>query len=209
MTDPIRVVQYGLGPIGLASVAVLLKKQATGHVQLAGAIDIDPDKAGRDVAELLHRDEPSGIVVSADAAQVLDDVKPDVVVHTTTSFLGRMHEQLVQCAEAGAHVVSSTEELAYPYERHPEVSAELDRVAQANGVVILGTGVLIGLFYLTRQGCFGLMVLLLANGALLAVSLVGARLEKRVRSIPVGNEELAAEYEHVCHSWVKKPLPDF
>ncbi len=141
MADPIRVVQYGLGPIGLASVAVLLKKQATGQVQLTGAIDIDPDKAGRDVAELLHRDEPSGIVVSADAEQVLRETKPDVVAHTTSSFLDRMHDQLVLCAEAGAHVVSSTEELAYPYDRHPEISAELDRVAQTNGVVILGTGV--------------------------------------------------------------------
>lgn len=141
MANPIRVVQYGLGPIGLASVAVLLDKQATGLLHLVGAIDIDPDKAGRDVADLLGRTEATGVIVSADAAQVLAETKPDVVVHTTSSFLDRMYDQLVLCAEAGAHVVSSTEELAYPYERNPEISAELDRVAQANGVVLLGTGV--------------------------------------------------------------------
>ena len=141
MAEPIRVVQYGLGPIGLASVGVLLEKQATGLAELVGAIDIDPDKAGRDLAALLGRSEPTGIIVSADAAQTLDQIRPDVVVHTTSSFLERMYDQLVLCAEAGAHVVSSTEELAFPYDRHPTLSATLDEVAKANSVVILGTGV--------------------------------------------------------------------
>lgn len=141
MSTPIRVVQYGLGPIGLASVAVILDKQATGCLQLVGAIDIDPDKAGRDVSVLLGRAEPTGVVVSADARRLLDETKPDVVVHTTSSFLDRVHDQFVLCAEAGAHVVSSTEEVAYPFDRHPALSAELDRVAKANGVALLGTGV--------------------------------------------------------------------
>ena len=141
MPDPIRVVQYGLGPIGLASVDVILEKQATGGLQLVGAIDIDPDKAGRDVSALLNRAEPTGIVVSAYARRLLAETKPDVIVHTSSSFLDRVEDQFVWCAEAGAHVVSSTEELAYPFDRHPELSAELDRVAKAHGVVLLGTGV--------------------------------------------------------------------
>ena len=141
MPDPIRVVQYGLGPIGLASVAVILDKQATGHLQLVGAIDIDPDKAGRDLSVLLNRAEETGIVVAADARSLLAETRPDVVVHTTSSFLDRVQDQFVRCAEAGAHVVSSTEELAYPFDRHPALSAELDRVAKAHGVALLGTGV--------------------------------------------------------------------
>jgi 4-hydroxy-tetrahydrodipicolinate reductase len=52
-----------------------------------------------------------------------------------------MHAQLLQCAAAGAHVVSSTEELSYPYDRHPAIARELDTAAKAHGVVILGTGV--------------------------------------------------------------------
>src|SRR5690606_34159228 len=83
----------------------------------------------------------TGVVVSADAARVFDEAKPDVVLHTTSSFLDRMHDQLLACARAGVHVVSSTEELAYPYDRHPDLAAELDRVAKAGGVVLLGTGV--------------------------------------------------------------------
>ncbi len=52
-----------------------------------------------------------------------------------------MYDQLILCASHGAHVVSSTEELSYPYERHPEISKELDQVARENGVTLLGTGV--------------------------------------------------------------------
>jgi hypothetical protein len=72
---------------------------------------------------------------------VLAAQSPDVVLHTTTSFLDGVVDQLVQCARAGAHVVSSTEELSFPYERAPKASERLDRVAQAEGVVLVGTGV--------------------------------------------------------------------
>lgn len=140
-TSPLRIVQYGLGPIGLGSLKEVLRKQDAGFVQLVGAIDIDPDKVGRDVAALIDADADTGILVSDDADAVLRDAKPDVVLHTTSSFLDSMHDQLVGCARAGVHVISSTEELSFPYDRHPELSQELDRVAKENHVVLLGTGV--------------------------------------------------------------------
>lgn len=141
MKTPIRVVQYGLGPIGLACARTVLSKQATGLIELVGAIDIAPEKAGRDLSELLDLDAPTGVVVSPDAEHVLREAAPDVVLHTTTSFLDRMHEQLAQCARAGVHVVSSTEELSFPFDRHPALAEELDRLARAHGAVLLGTGV--------------------------------------------------------------------
>lgn len=139
MKSTYRVVQFGLGPIGLECVRTLLGK--TNGIELVGAIDIDPDKAGKDLAELLGLSESTGVVVSADAASCLSETKPDVVLHTTSSFLASMYDQLLLCARAGAHVVSSTEELAFPYRRHPAISAELDRVARENNVTLLGTGV--------------------------------------------------------------------
>lgn len=141
MHKPIRVVQYGVGPIGLESLRTVLAKQPTGLIELVGAIDIDPEKTGRDVAELLGRDAPTGITIQPDADAVLRETRPEVVLHTTTSFLDRMHTQLLQCARAGVHVVSSTEELSFPYDRHPDLAAEIDAEAKAHGVVIIGTGV--------------------------------------------------------------------
>ncbi len=137
---PFRVVQYGLGPIGQATARTVLAK--TDALTLVGAVDIDPEKAGRDVADVIGDGVSStGLHVSDDADKVLATQDPDVVLHTTTSFLDGVTDQLVQCARAGAHVVSSTEELSFPYERAPEASERLDRVAREEGVVIVGTGV--------------------------------------------------------------------
>ena len=139
MPRTFNVVQYGIGPIGQSCLRTILSKKD--HINLVGVIDIDPAKAGKDVAEILGLDTPTGVLVSPDADKVLTTTKPDVVVHTTSSFLARMYDQLILCARHGASVISSTEELAYPYQRHPEIAAELDRVARENGVTILGTGV--------------------------------------------------------------------
>lgn len=143
MNSPLRVVQYGLGPIGQAVARTVLdKQQTTGAFRLVGAVDIDPEKVGRDVAELLDADRASTeVTVSDDPDAVLTETQPDVVIHTTTSFLDDVHDQLVWCLEAGAHVVSSTEELAFPYERHPERAAALDQAARDAGVSLVGTGV--------------------------------------------------------------------
>jgi 4-hydroxy-tetrahydrodipicolinate reductase len=105
-------------------------------------VDIAPKKAGRDVAEVIEGDRPAtGIQISDDADQALADQAPDVVLHTTTSFLDGVADQLIRCARAGAHVVSSTEELSFPYRRSPEVAERLDRVARQEGVAFVGTGV--------------------------------------------------------------------
>jgi 4-hydroxy-tetrahydrodipicolinate reductase len=141
-SQPLRVVQYGLGPIGQAVAATVLDKQDAGAMALVGAVDVDPDKTGRDVADLLDRDrKPTGVTVTDDADGVLADADPDVVLHTTTSFLGGVEDQLLQCAQAGVHVVSSTEELSFPYDRHPALAERLDAAAREAGVVIAGTGV--------------------------------------------------------------------
>ncbi len=141
MSKPIRVVQYGVGPIGQECIRTILSKEGTGLLKLVGAIDIDPEKDGKDVSAIVGREAPTGVIVSSDAEAVLRDGQVDVVLHATSSFLDRVQHQLVQCVRHGVHVISSTEELAYPYDRHPELSVELAGLATDHGVVIVGTGV--------------------------------------------------------------------
>ena len=133
------VVQYGLGPIGQSCLRTILGKHPS--LKLVGAVDIDPDKVGRDVAEIVGAEQPTGVIVSSDAQSVLESTQPDVVVHTTSSFLEKMYDQLILCARAGVNVVSSTEELSFPYNRHPEIARRIDDAARENGVTVLGTGV--------------------------------------------------------------------
>lgn len=138
MQKKIRVIQYGIGPIG-ASIVRLLKQKPS--IEIVGAIDTDPKKAGQDLGAVVGgADAPWGILVSSDAASVL--AKPgDVVVHSTFSYLKNVMDQLLGCIAAGLCVVSTCEELAYPFRKHPELSKKLDSAAQEEGVAVVGTGV--------------------------------------------------------------------
>ena len=138
MKKKIRVLQYGVGPIG-ASIARLMRQKAA--LEIVGAIDKDPAKAGRDLGEVADAtDAPWGVTVAADSAQLL--AKPvDVVIHSTSSYLPSVMEQLLECLGAGCCVVSTCEELAYPYRKHPDLSAQLDAAAKEEGVALVGTGV--------------------------------------------------------------------
>jgi hypothetical protein len=138
----IRVAQFGVGPIGASIVRLMRQKHA---LEIVGAIDKDPAKIGRDLGEVAGaKDAPWGIAVSATASGIL--AKPvDAVVHTTSSYLANVMDELLECLSAGACIVSTCEELAYPFRKHPELSARLDAAAKEEGVALVGTGVNPGL----------------------------------------------------------------
>lgn len=134
---PLRVLQFGLGPIGQACARLAHSRP---DLELVGALDLDPDRVGRDVGEVLGLGA-IGAPVRDDAAAALAELKPDVVLHTTISFLDRIEDQLLTCIEAGAHVVSSSEELFWPFARNEAFSRRIDEAARQRGVAVVGTGV--------------------------------------------------------------------
>jgi hypothetical protein len=138
MSSVVRVVSFGLGPIGLAAARLALEKTS---LQLVGAIDIDPAKAGKDLGELLELDRATGVKVEADAEAALTRLQPDVLLHCTSSFIPAVKDQLLLAARCGVDVVSSTEELLLPDFQNPAIAKEIDDAAKAAGVSILGTGV--------------------------------------------------------------------
>jgi 4-hydroxy-tetrahydrodipicolinate reductase len=108
---------------------------------MVGAIDVDPAKVGRDLGEFLGSDTPLGVPVAATPGDVLGAQAVDVVLQATGSHIPDVVDQLKELAEAGCNVVSTCEELAYPWLRHPELAREIDGKARECGVTILGTGV--------------------------------------------------------------------
>jgi hypothetical protein len=137
MSKAIRVIQYGIGPIGAAIVRLMLEKPG---LEIVGAIDVDPAKAGKDLGEVAGAGRKLGVIVSPVSAPVLA-AGGDVVVHTTSSYLVDVQEQLLECLDAGLNIVSTCEELAYPFRKHPELSRLLDRRAREHKAALLGTGV--------------------------------------------------------------------
>jgi 4-hydroxy-tetrahydrodipicolinate reductase len=134
----IRAIQYGIGPIG-ASIAKLLREKAS--VEIVGAIDNDPAKVGRDLGEVVGAsDAPWGVKVSDNAEEVLSQAA-DIVMHTTSSSLEEVADQLIECLKAGSCVVSTCEELSYPYRTHRELAEKIDQEAKDWGVALVGTGI--------------------------------------------------------------------
>ena len=134
----IRIAHMGLGPIGLATYRVLRTRPWAGII---GAVDIDPRLQGLDIGELSH-DGASGVhIVSA-----FDEIGPagsaDVVIHCAGSHLDKgATDQILSALAWGASVVSTCEELSYPWYHHPVAARAIDDAARASGLTVLATGV--------------------------------------------------------------------
>ncbi len=138
MSKEIRAIQYGLGPIGSAVARHVVERSG---LDLVGGVDIDPAKVGKDVGLVIGLDRPSGFAVSSSLSDVLADTQADVVLHTTSSYFDLFKEQIIEILEAGLDVVSTAEELSFPWLDHAQDAAEIDAVARRVGKTVLGTGV--------------------------------------------------------------------
>jgi 4-hydroxy-tetrahydrodipicolinate reductase len=137
-TKKIRVIHYGLGPIGLATAKLVLTKSG---MEIVGAVDIDKAMVGKDLGEILGTKEPLGVHVTDNAERLLAKVQADAVIHTTGSRLKRIVGQLEEIIQGGKNLVSSTEELLFPVPENAELAARIRALALEKGVTVLGTGV--------------------------------------------------------------------
>ena len=134
----IRVMHFGLGPIG----AAIVKQVATRPgFKIVGAIDIDTAKAGRDVGDVVGLSKRLGAKVSAEAAKALKSAKPDVVVLCTSSSIKKVLPEIETILKAKIPIVSTTEELAYPGYTHIRQARLIHAMAKKAKVAVLGTGV--------------------------------------------------------------------
>ncbi|MGD8245422.1 MAG: dihydrodipicolinate reductase [Anaerolineae bacterium] len=138
MPEIIRTIQYGLGPIGSAVGRHVVARPG---VSLVGGVDIDPGKVGKDLGEAINLGRRLGTSVSENLAQVLEQTEAEIVLHTTSSYFHLFRSQLVETLEQGLDVVSTAEELSFPWLAHPEEAAEIDALAKQVGSTVLGTGV--------------------------------------------------------------------
>jgi len=130
-------VQFGVGPIGAELVKYCLKKPG---IELVGAVDIDPNKLGKDLGEVTVG-KKIGVPITRYTGDFLAKAKPDIVLHSTGSYLKDVKTQLLMIMKSRADVVSTCEELSYPFLKNPTIAKELDNAARKNKVSLLGTGV--------------------------------------------------------------------
>lgn len=137
MTETLRAAIYGVGSIGAA---VARACRARG-MDLVAAVDVDPAKLGRDLGDVAGLGQDLGVPVARDLREALPRGEGDVLFHCATSYLWEAHPQLAEAALTACDVVSTCEELSYPWRAHRHLAQEVDQAARREGITILGTGV--------------------------------------------------------------------
>jgi hypothetical protein len=134
----IRVMHVGLGPIGSAVARQIVARKG---FQIVGAVDVDPQKAGRDVADVIESGRTLRVKVTSDIAKTIAACDPDIAVLCTSSSLKAVLPQFLEVLTHGVPIVTTTEEAAYPSKRNRTVAKRIDEAARRAKVAVLGTGV--------------------------------------------------------------------
>ena len=134
----IRVVHFGLGPIGAAVAKEISMRPG---LKIVGGIDTDPAKAGRDVGDVVGLPNRLGTKVSGDAVATLKKLKPHVVLLCTSSSMKQVMPQIESVLKARVPIVATTEELAYPNYTHVRLARQVHAWAKKAKVAVLATGV--------------------------------------------------------------------
>lgn len=132
----IRVLAVGTGSTGNDVISHILNK----GIELVGCADADPDKAGRDIGDLIGIGA-MGVTICQDLDVLLEETKADIAIVSTLTRMTDIYDTLKSCIVHGVNVITSSEE-CYHYRRtHPELGEELDKMAKEYGVTVLGTGI--------------------------------------------------------------------
>jgi hypothetical protein len=128
----LRVVQWTTGNVARETVRAILERD---DLELVGVYAHSASKSGRDVAELVGLDTPTGVHATTDV-DALIALRPDCVVYTPLFFAA---DEVTRLLRAGINVVTSAEFLngcSLPAGQREAIEA----AALAGGVSIFGSG---------------------------------------------------------------------
>ena len=136
----VKVAIWGFGAMGSGMAKMVLNKKG---FDIVGVTDVYDGFVGKSIFEILKLENHQNhdVIVENNIERILVEEKPDLVLLATDSFTKKAFDKLKFIVEHKCNVISTAEEMAYPYAKEPELSKELNRLAKENGVTILGTGV--------------------------------------------------------------------
>ena len=152
--DNIQIAIWGFGAMGAGMANMLYKKSG---VNITAVCDLHPDRVGKSIGEILGIDRWTEVIVESDIEKALSGKKIDLCLLATDSFTKGAYPKLKLIMEKGINVITTAEEMAYPKAQQPQLAQELDTIARANGVTVLGTGInpgmIMDLLVICLTGC--------------------------------------------------------
>jgi len=137
MDRKVKVVQYGTGKMSVYTMRYVYEKGG----EIVGAIDVNPDVIGKDIGEIMGTENKGIKVIPVEEAKnMLEEVKPDIVIVTTMSLFKDVDDALTLCAELGINAITTCEEAFYPFNSNPKLTNKIDELAKQNGCTITGSG---------------------------------------------------------------------
>ena len=128
----------GIGQMGSGIARLVLDKQG---LELVGACGHRAEHLGMDVGRAIGLNRDLGIRISADLDSTIQTTRPHVAIQATCSRAADAAAEISTLVRHGIHVISIAEEMAYPACASGALADELHRLAVANKVSILGTGI--------------------------------------------------------------------
>ena len=134
----VKVVIWGFGAMGQGMANMLLKKKG---VDIVGVCDINKSLVNQRLSDVMSSDLAGDVLILDDIDHMLKKSSPDVVLLCTDSFVEGAYPKIEKIVKYKINVITTAEEMAFPYESHKELSKKMDDLAKAHGVTILGTGI--------------------------------------------------------------------
>ena len=116
------VIQVDLGAIGASTSSPFLLERSNLHV--VGAVDVDPRVVGRDLGEVAELPGRVGVKVAGSVGEALAETAASAALLTTVSGLAQANPQIDELLQHKLNVISSCEELSFPWQTQPKLGAE-------------------------------------------------------------------------------------
>lgn len=137
--EKIKVIIWGFGAMGRGMADMLLMKKG---VEIVGICDVNPHIIGKNFLSLLDvKSDHSPVYITDNIDVLLEHQKADIVLLATDSFVKGAFDKIKKIVTHKINVISTAEEMAYPIASEPELTKQIDNLAKAFGVTVLGTGI--------------------------------------------------------------------
>lgn len=134
----IKVVIWGFGAMGQGMADMLISKKG---VKIVGVCDINKNLLNKKLSTVMDIDLEEDVFISSDIDDILISCRPDIVLLCTDSFVKGAFPKIIKIVEHNINVITTAEEMAFPFESHPELSKQMNDLAKKHKVTILGSGI--------------------------------------------------------------------